>query len=103
MNPILQEKKDAVNFLLSCDLATISNATLKEYILIILERYTHIATHFHPGLILYRGVKYESKPLSYSQLIYPPKRFATIGRANEDGEQMFYCTSLKKAPFSNFF
>lgn len=45
--------------------------------------------------LLYRGIKYSSKPKSYSQIIYPPKDICKIGRANLYHEQVLYCTNEK--------
>jgi hypothetical protein len=49
------------------------------------------------NLILYRGIKYSQKPLLLKDLSYAPIKYAKINRASEEGEQMFYCTTKKKA------
>lgn len=52
-----------------------------------------------PGTIMYRGIKYQNRPMKFEEIIYPPKQLATRNRANDNGEQLFYCCTQKKAPF----
>lgn len=55
--------------------------------------------NFHPGLKLYRGIKYDIKPEFVSQLSYPPKEFAKISRASREGESLFYCANSNNVPY----
>jgi hypothetical protein len=57
-----------------------------------LSMHTAFFAHFlHEDNFLYRSIKYTSKPMHYSALIYPPKENCRLGRANLDGQQIFYC------------
>lgn len=94
-----QEKISLIKELNAIDLATCSVDFLIDFINPIITGYTVNTYTFLPDNILYRGIKYETKPSDYHDLIYPPKNSTILNRANLEGEQMFYCATNKKAPF----
>ena len=54
----------------------------------------------NPGLRLYRGVAWPSKPTKICDLHHPPiKAVTTHGRANRLGTSLFYCSTGYQAPF----
>jgi len=50
-----------------------------------------------PGYVLYRCILYENKPQSFNDIIYPPKQFAKLNRANREGIQVFYAACNRTA------
>lgn len=97
------EKIKSIEFLKNCDLRTIPESILLEKIEIIIDGHLTSMALYHPGNILYRGIKFDHKPELYNDIIYPPKHLATLNRASGENEQMFYCSNLKKAPFYELF
>lgn len=67
--------------------------TLKEMLIPIFRGYVHSATKVPVGEMLYRGVKCKQIPDNIKQLTYPPKDKAHLGRANRDGNPVFYCSN----------
>jgi len=52
------------------------------------------------GLELYRGVLWNDKPSTVSQLTYPPRSAVKFHqRVNRAGESRFYCSVVRSAPF----
>lgn len=46
-------------------------------------------------LSLFRGVKWGEKPNTIDMISYPPKSFAKINRASQEGKQLFYSSTSK--------
>lgn len=95
----IQEKLELINQLEQLDLNNCTDEFLLEYLNPIFKGYAVNALQFERGLLLFRAIRYQYKPDFYRDLIYPPKHLAKINRASYEGEQMFYCSTLKKAPF----
>ena len=60
--------------------------------------YVTSTKNFHPGAVLFRGVKWDEKPQKISALSYPPQNKAKINRASREGVQMFYCSNALNVP-----
>jgi hypothetical protein len=97
--PALVKKKEAIEKIDSFLLNKIKLEELDKHLRTIFSGYLLRARFPTPGLVIYRGIKYESKPRSFDDLTYPPKEKAKINRANFESEQMFYGTTEKKAVF----
>jgi hypothetical protein len=57
---------------------------------------------FNPGTFLYRARKIDQlynkrAGIKYSDLIYPPKDRARLGRLNREGQSVFYCSMHKES------
>ena len=61
--------------------------------------FTIIGMNFREGISLYRAVNLGKKPMTFDEIKYPPKDKAKVNRASKEGEQMFYCSTVKKIPF----
>ncbi|MDH7459838.1 hypothetical protein QEG73_01070 [Chitinophagaceae bacterium 26-R-25] len=83
----------------SLDLSKISIEDVDQRIRKLMNGYKVLAFQLNPGIVLYRGILYTSKPECYSDIIYPPEHLARLNRANLKGEQMLYASSSKKAVF----
>jgi hypothetical protein len=101
--PDIVKKKKSIEFLKNCNLDSVSEEILFEHLDIIIKGYGQNIFDTGFDLILYRGINYSIKPSTWGQLIYPPKEYAKINRASDEGIQMFYCSNLKKAPFYELF
>jgi hypothetical protein len=51
------------------------------------------------GTFLFRAIKWDEKPLNWKDIIYPTKELAKMNRANEEGAQVFYSSTVKKTVF----
>jgi hypothetical protein len=51
------------------------------------------------GTFLFRAIEWEDKPLMWKDIIYPSKELAKMNRANEEGLQVFYSSTVKKSVF----
>lgn len=60
------------------------------------------APRFEPGVYLHR-IRKCSKPTNIREATYPPKEYATIGRANDEGKPMFYASVGKSVPYSEIY
>jgi hypothetical protein len=72
---------------------------LQELLSVVIKGLTTNIFESSGGLSLYRAIKYADKPLLVAEISYPPKEYAKINRANDMGEQVFYCSTIKKVPF----
>ncbi len=77
----------------------VSIEKIKHLLDALLEGYVTNSFLLRPGVSLYRGIKWHDKPLLFSNISYPPKDFAKAGRANRDGNPIFYCTGDKVSVF----
>lgn len=95
----IEKKLQLIHQLEKMDLSDCTHEFLLDFLNPIFKGYTVNALSFETNLVLYRGIKYNDRPKVYKELIYPPKHRAKTNRASYEGEQMFYCSTLKKAPF----
>lgn len=93
------DQRKSLEFLKTCDLTTVSIESLNENLKTLLTGQSINTLRYNPGLVLYRGIIFATKPETYPDLIYPPIDKAKQNRASMEGEQMFYCSNIKKAPF----
>lgn len=94
---IFKVKQEIISKIEVLDLANASEQQILSYLSSLLEGVNWKAFITNETWMLYRGIKYKHKPNRFSDIIYPPKDKARINRANYDGEQIFYCTTKKKA------
>lgn len=71
---------------------------IKELLELLFTGYTLSTPRFHPGIILYRGIKYTDKPTSLPLLSYP-KKGAKQNRASRENEPLFYAATMREIPF----
>ena len=101
--PLLSDKKSIIEQIEMADLSNLSVIEIKEMINSLITDCFLGLFLFDPGLIFYRGIKYDTKPMNFADIIYPPREKAKMNRASDENEQMFYCASAKKVPFYELF
>ena len=72
---------------------------LKRYLRRRLGGYTVAIKNILPDNLLYRGVRWQERPSTTDQLLYPPIGTASLGRVNRAGMSMFYCSRAAAAVF----
>lgn len=93
------EKQEAISRLEAMDI-NIADAQEIHRLLNVIFSNLRVATIVaNENWILYRGIKYDSKPNFFDDIIYPPVSKAKANRASITGESMFYCATQKKAVF----
>ncbi len=97
--PELSEIQKAIESLKTVDLSSTDIDDLKKILFPIFQGYMVSAPHFDPGLVLYRGVKYDTIPDNLNKLKYPPKEKTGINRVNRSGNPVFYCSGARAVPF----
>jgi hypothetical protein len=95
----LHAKKEIIEELNKLNIEKIDSQIIPSLLDKLLSGFKNLSILFNPGLVVYRGIKYDEKPHSWKNIIYPPTEKAKINRASNEGEQMFYCTTSKKAVF----
>lgn len=93
------EKKKLISEIDRLSLNEISIPELEDLLSPIIKGTTLMMFPFPTGLSLFRAIKYTDKPLRWENIIYPPEECTKWNRASEPGEQLFYCSTVKKAPF----
>lgn len=103
MNHIIKPSKDEISTIISkiesLNLKVVTIEEIKDSIGDIMKGCPINAPIFFPGISLYRGIKYETRPDHIGFLTYPKKQFAKQNRASREGESMFYCSTLRDVPF----
>jgi hypothetical protein len=97
--PTKNELNSIIKIIDDLDLTKASIDEIKDILIPLMTGYILSTPKYKPGLVLYRGTPYESKPDHKSFLSYPPKNIAKINRANREHEPMFYCSNSKNVPF----
>lgn len=97
--PTHQELKARIQEIESLDLYLVSIQNIKDLLKSLFTNHFIITPLVDPGLLLYRGIKYETKPNRFSYLSYPPSDKVKIGRTNQEGISRFYCSTEKYVPF----
>ncbi len=80
------------------DAATVTIDDLYNLINPVLDGFRVLAKQFEPGVYLYRTRKC-NKPININEVSYPPVAYSKIGRANEEGQPVFYASVGKNVPF----
>jgi hypothetical protein len=99
IRPSLKELEERILEIKSLDLTFLSVDDIKSKLTLLFTGYTIASISLHLGSLVYRGIKYNTKPKLFSLLTYPPFEKAKMGRANREGVSVFYCTTDKNATF----
>jgi len=99
-SPSLRKTRRRIEALKRLTLENADIDVLKEQLKPLLTGFRIRTPILNRGLELYRGVLWEDKPSTRSQLTYPPPEVITrYQRANRPGEPRFYCSAARSAPF----
>src|ERR1035437_124146 len=96
---LFKQKIETIAKIKSLDLTKVEYFEIEEHLKIIFNRHFLKSQITDQSWVLYRVIKFQKKPLRYCDIIYPPIDKAKINRASNSREQMFYCTTNKKAIF----
>lgn len=99
IRPSLKELEERISEIQTLDLAISTIEDIKAKLNLLFTGYTLSSLSFNPGFFIYRGIKYDAKPILFSYLSYPPVHKAKMGRANRVGVPVFYCATEKNVPF----
>jgi len=74
-----------------------TNGQVDEFVPVVQELVTlaplSLGSRYHPGAKLYRATAHhQNVPKTIAELWYPPVAKASLGRANREGQPMFYCS-----------
>src|SRR5258705_3137788 len=95
-----EEVRQAIEFLKTVDLSTVSIDDLKAAMLIPMKGHEISAPIFDPGIKLYRARKVAPLPTTLREIGMPPTGNVRLNqRCNRAGQSMFYCSSARNAPF----
>src|SRR3990167_9803355 len=99
---LLNEKENIFEFLNDEEIKNIAIDAIKERLKPLMSGLQNTALILPEGSYLYRARKLDAnfkktEIISKDKLIYPQNIYARLGRANREGNSMFYC-SLAKEP-----
>ncbi len=98
-NPI-EEIRKAIDDLRKMDLRSVEIDYLKDHISCVLKGYICSSPILHKGLELYRGIKWNEKPVNVSQVSLPPAdKVVRFGRVNRIGKPVFYASASRNVVF----
>ena len=99
--PITKKRAiEVIDEIKNIDLKVTEIDEIKNLIKELITGLVHITPQFHPGLKLYRGIKYKEKPQNVSFLSYPPEhKITSYQRINRIGKPMFYAAAARTVPF----
>jgi hypothetical protein len=94
-----EERMEIVGRLETLDLKNVSQNELKAQYKEVIGGLELLSFPLPEGTFLFRAIEWDEKPLMWKDIIYPAKELAKMNRANEEGEQVFYSSTLKKTVF----
>lgn len=98
-NPI-EEIRKAIDGLRKMDLRSVEIDYIKDHISCVLKGYICSSPILHKGLELYRGIKWNEKPVNVSQVNHPPAdKVVRFGRINRIGKPVFYASASRNVVF----
>src|SRR3989304_10016979 len=98
-NPI-EEIREAIDDLRRMDLRSTEIDYLKDRISYVLKGYICSTPVLPEGLELYRGIKWDEKPVNVSQVKHPPPdKVVRFGRVNRIGKSVFYASASRNVVF----
>jgi hypothetical protein len=99
-SPSLRKTRRRIEALKAITLENADIDVLKEQLKLLFTGFRIRSPILNRGIELYRGVLWEDKPSTRSQLTYPPPEVITrYQRANRPGEPRFYSSVARAAPF----
>jgi hypothetical protein len=94
-----EERMEILRHLETLDLKTISQNELEGLYKEMITGLELLSFPLPEGTFLFRAIEWEDKPLMWKDIIYPAKEVAKMNRANEEGVQVFYSSTVKKTVF----
>jgi hypothetical protein len=94
-----QKKAEIIESIRNLNLEEVTADEAASLVTDLMEGTRFVAFSLPLGMSFFRGIKFENKPTRKLDLIYPPVDKSRINRANVEGQQLFYCTTTKKAVF----
>src|SRR5947209_3240186 len=99
--PSLPEIKASIERLRAFDLQTVTLEELEESLRVLVTGWRVSVPVFNPGLKLFRATaRFQGgPPRRVSDFSYPPPEFCHLGRANQEGKPMLYCSNDRNTVF----
>jgi hypothetical protein len=94
-----EERLEIIRHLETLDLKNVSLDELEVLYKEMIKGLKMVAFPLPEGTYLFRAIEWIEKPLMWKDIIYPTEELAKINRANEEGVQVFYGSTVKKAVF----
>jgi hypothetical protein len=96
----IEEIQKAIQTIKELDIKSVEIDSIKELLKPILKGFVVNTPKFKPGLTLYRGRYFETKPTNVCDLTYPPKEYIKSNqRVNRAGHPVFYCSTDREVLF----
>jgi hypothetical protein len=94
-----EERMEILRHLETLDLKTISQNELEGLYKEMIAGLELLSFPLPEGTFLFRAIEWDEKPLMWKDIVYPTKELAKMNRANEEGVQVFYSSTVKKTVF----